>query len=202
MAERLASTSASVVAQDETLMRMAVRPCHSVPPPQQMPSCWMRSMTARVFSGVPNDTSTWLITTSFRISKPAARRPAAKRWAWPQVRIDEVRDALATQRSQARPQLGTPRATGHFGRVVHGLTKVALDEIGGGGGEGGPHGGRVPHKDEPAIVAGVGPLVAIGGPGIGGGEIGGVVAVARGGGGQQNQASQNGAAYLILSGLG
>jgi hypothetical protein len=32
------STSSSVVAQDETLMRMAVRPCHTVPPHQQVPS--------------------------------------------------------------------------------------------------------------------------------------------------------------------
>jgi hypothetical protein len=33
---RLASTSCSVVAHDDTLIRIAVRPCHSVPPHQQV----------------------------------------------------------------------------------------------------------------------------------------------------------------------
>jgi hypothetical protein len=37
MASRLRSTSASVVAQEETLMRMAVRCCHSVGPHQDVP---------------------------------------------------------------------------------------------------------------------------------------------------------------------
>jgi hypothetical protein len=35
---RLASTSCSVVAHDDTLIRIAVRPCHSVPPHQQVPA--------------------------------------------------------------------------------------------------------------------------------------------------------------------
>jgi hypothetical protein len=38
MAARLRSTSGSVVAQDETLMRIAVLPCQTVPPHQQVPS--------------------------------------------------------------------------------------------------------------------------------------------------------------------
>ena len=38
IASRLRSTSASVVAEDETLMRMAVFPCHSVIPHQHVPS--------------------------------------------------------------------------------------------------------------------------------------------------------------------
>lgn len=38
MAAMLRSTSASVVAQEETLMRMAVRPCQTVMPAQQVPS--------------------------------------------------------------------------------------------------------------------------------------------------------------------
>jgi hypothetical protein len=38
IAARLRSTSSSVVAQQDTLMRMAARPCHSVPPHQQVPS--------------------------------------------------------------------------------------------------------------------------------------------------------------------
>ena len=39
IAARLISTSSSVVAQDDTLIRMAARPCHSVPPHQHVPSC-------------------------------------------------------------------------------------------------------------------------------------------------------------------
>ena len=77
MAARLASTSAAVVAHDDTLIRIAVRPCHSVPPHQHVPSCWMRAITARVRSGEPNDTSTWLMTTSLRISWPASRSACA-----------------------------------------------------------------------------------------------------------------------------
>ena len=38
IASRQRSTSASVVAQDDTLMRIAVRPCHTVPPHQHVPS--------------------------------------------------------------------------------------------------------------------------------------------------------------------
>lgn len=39
MAARLRSTSSGVVAQLETLIRMAVLPCHTVPPHQHTPSC-------------------------------------------------------------------------------------------------------------------------------------------------------------------
>jgi hypothetical protein len=38
IASRLRSTSSSVVAQEETLIRIAVRPCQVVPPHQQVPS--------------------------------------------------------------------------------------------------------------------------------------------------------------------
>jgi hypothetical protein len=38
MAARLCSTSSSVVTQFDTLIRIAVRPCHCVPPHQQVPS--------------------------------------------------------------------------------------------------------------------------------------------------------------------
>lgn len=38
IASRLRSMSASVVAHDDTLMRIACRPCHTVPPHQHVPS--------------------------------------------------------------------------------------------------------------------------------------------------------------------
>lgn len=55
IATRLRSTSSSVVAHEETLMRMAVRPCHTEPPHQQVPSRWTSSMTRLVVSGSPNE---------------------------------------------------------------------------------------------------------------------------------------------------
>src|SRR6266480_3942672 len=65
IAATLRSTSASVVAHDDTLMRIAVWPCQTVPPHQQVPSPCTRAITSRVRSGLPNDTKTWLSTTSF-----------------------------------------------------------------------------------------------------------------------------------------
>src|SRR5207248_5740061 len=58
IAARLRSTSSSVVAHEETLMRMAVRPCHTVPPAQHVPSACTPAITRRVSSASPNDTST------------------------------------------------------------------------------------------------------------------------------------------------
>jgi hypothetical protein len=55
---RQRSTSASVVAQLQTLMRIAVRPCHTVAPHQQVPSLCRAATTRRVRSGSPNATST------------------------------------------------------------------------------------------------------------------------------------------------
>ena len=58
IASTLRSTSASVVAHDETLIRMAVRPCQTVTPHQHVPSAWTPSMTFFVRSGSPNETRT------------------------------------------------------------------------------------------------------------------------------------------------
>src|SRR5262245_57280826 len=68
MASALFSMSASVVAQEQTLMRIAVRFCQTVTPHQQVPSACTASITRRVRSGPPNDTRTWFKTTSLRIS--------------------------------------------------------------------------------------------------------------------------------------
>ena len=58
MAARLRSTSASVVAQDETLMRIAVRPCQIVLPHQHVPSDWSSAMTRPVVAASPKATRT------------------------------------------------------------------------------------------------------------------------------------------------
>src|ERR1017187_5214770 len=68
IAARLRSTSSFVVAQDETLIRIAVCPCHLVDPHQQVPSAWRRSMVRNVRSAEPKETNTWLMTTSFSTS--------------------------------------------------------------------------------------------------------------------------------------
>ena len=69
------------VAHEETLMRIAVRPCHSVGPHQQVPSCCTRSITVFVRAASPKETRTWFSTTSFRISHPPRCNSAAKRAA-------------------------------------------------------------------------------------------------------------------------
>ena len=58
IAAMLRSTSASVVAHEHTLMRMAVRPCHTVPPHQQVPSACNAAITRWVRSASPKATST------------------------------------------------------------------------------------------------------------------------------------------------
>src|SRR5258708_5380025 len=78
IALRLSAASSSVVAQLETLMRMAVCPCHCVPPHQQVPSACIAAMTRRGSSGLPKHTSTCLSTTSFSTSKAAKRQPTAR----------------------------------------------------------------------------------------------------------------------------
>src|ERR1051325_7029203 len=59
IASALRSTSAVVVAQELTLMRIAVRPCQTVTPAQQVPSAWMASITRLVLSASPKVTRTW-----------------------------------------------------------------------------------------------------------------------------------------------
>ena len=68
IAATLRSMSSSVVAQQDTLIRMAAWPCHSVPPHQQVPSLWSAAITRLVAAACPNETSTWFSTTSFRIA--------------------------------------------------------------------------------------------------------------------------------------
>jgi len=48
MASKLLSISRSVVAHEERLILIALRPCHTVPPQQQVPSCWIAAIIWRV----------------------------------------------------------------------------------------------------------------------------------------------------------
>ncbi len=58
IAATLRSTSSSRVAHDDTLILIAVRPCHSVGPHQQVPSDCTRSITCLVRAPSPNETRT------------------------------------------------------------------------------------------------------------------------------------------------
>ena len=60
--------TASVVAQLDTLIRIATRSCQRVPPHQQVPSCWRAAITRWVVCSSPKATSTWFSTTSFNTS--------------------------------------------------------------------------------------------------------------------------------------
>ena len=103
------STSSSVVAHELTLIRIAVSPCQTVGPHQQVPSAWSAAITRRVRSASPNETSTWFSTTSFSTRCPAARSPSAKRRAWRQQRsTSSASPARPSARSAAHTS--TPRA--------------------------------------------------------------------------------------------
>ena len=91
------STSSSVVAHEETLIRIASRPCHRVPPHQQTPAAWIALMTRLVLASSPKATSTWFSSTWFKTSCPAARSAAAIRAAWRAAALDQRRDSLAAQ---------------------------------------------------------------------------------------------------------
>jgi hypothetical protein len=109
IAARLASTSSALVAQEQTLMRIAVWPCHSGTPHQQVPSICSSAMTRRVVSASPKLTSTWFSTTSFSTVWPAAARPSAKRRACAQQRSTSSATPLLPSAASAA-QTSTPRA--------------------------------------------------------------------------------------------
>ena len=108
-AATLRSMSSSVVHQPLTLTRMARTSCQVVGPHQQVPSSWTAAITASVRSAGPNDTSTWLSTTSFSTSKPASRIPSANRRASAQLR--STSSATPSRPSEASAaHTSTPRA--------------------------------------------------------------------------------------------
>src|SRR3546814_14109825 len=59
MAAAELSTSASLVAQELMLIRIAARPFQVVPPHQQVPSSWIAAMTRCVRASSPKATNTW-----------------------------------------------------------------------------------------------------------------------------------------------
>ena len=97
------------VAQLETEILIAVWPCQTVPPHQQVPSAWISEITRRVSSGLPNETSTWFKTTSLSTAKPAARKRSANNRACRQLRSIISRRPFRTN-DRMDAQSSTPRA--------------------------------------------------------------------------------------------
>jgi hypothetical protein len=58
IAARLRSTSSALLAHDVTLIRIAARPCHAVPPHQLVPAACTAAITRRVRASSPNATTT------------------------------------------------------------------------------------------------------------------------------------------------
>ena len=186
MASRLRSTSSSVVAQDDTLMRIAVRPCQTVMPHQHVPSACTPATTRCVSAGSPNETSTWLRTTSLRISWPAARRPSAKRAAWRQLRSIRSSRPLRPERAERGPDVDAARPARELRRVVGRIAQARLGrQVLGGDRHRRAQRLGVAHEREAAVVGDVQPLVAVGRPRVGEAEALDEVRPARGCGGPQ-----------------
>ena len=90
MAARLASTSAAVVAHDDTLMRMAGRPCQSVPPQPARAVGLHRPRSRRVVSSSPNDTSTWLSVDLVQHLVAGGAQPVGEPGGVPAAPLDQV----------------------------------------------------------------------------------------------------------------
>src|SRR3546814_11987789 len=78
MAAAELSTSASLVAQELMLIRIAARPFQVVPPHQQVPSSWIAAMTRCVRASSPKATTTWLSPTSLRLPAPPALKHGSR----------------------------------------------------------------------------------------------------------------------------
>ena len=119
IAARLSSTSSSVVAHDETLMRMAVWPCQTVPPHQQVPSAWIAAITRLRGVGIA-ERHQHLVQHHVvqHLGSRPPRSPSAKRVRVPAAALDQVGQPAAAQRAQRRPDLDAARAPRKLGRVI------------------------------------------------------------------------------------
>ena len=105
--------SASVVAQPETEMRSAWRPCQTVPPAQHVPSAWIRA-TALGERGdehlVEHDVVEDLRAALAQQSREQRRLRA--------VALDQLGDAAAAERAQRGVEREAAGAARGLGRVV------------------------------------------------------------------------------------
>ncbi len=111
-------TSSSVVAHELTLMRMAGRPCQTVPPHQQVPSAWtaatIRSVTSALAEGHQDLVEHYVVENL--VSRPPTVRTQTGEPSGSCARSG--RQPVAAEREQRRPDLDPPAAPGHLGGVV------------------------------------------------------------------------------------
>ena len=113
-------------------MRMAVRPCQTVPPHQHVPSSCIAAMTRRVRSGVAEGDED-LIQHDLVEDRRSQRRadPQRSRVAWRQLRSIISPAPRAPASCKRGPYFDTTRAAGEFRRVVCRLARRRLWQIGG-----------------------------------------------------------------------
>ncbi len=99
--------------------------------------------------------------------------------------FDERGHAGAALGADGGPEFDAAGAAGHFGGVVAGVAVGTGGQIGRVHGHGGAEGFGVADEGEAAVVADVGPFVAVGGPGVGLFEAGGEMAVVGRHGGEE-----------------
>ena len=150
-------------------MRIAVRPCQTVPPHQQVPSSWIAAITRRVVVGVA-ERDQHLIEDDVVEDLVAGRRAAPRRSArrgGSSARSARPAPARPSD-AQRGPHLDAARAPRQLRRVVRGLARrrssgryAARDAIAARSAR------RVAHEGQPAVVGHVEPLVRVGGPRVG-----------------------------------
>ena len=150
-------------------MRIAVRPCQTVPPHQQVPSAWIAAITRSVALGVAerdehlvqHDVVQHLVA---RGAQPVGEaRARAGRCARPGRRALRARASAAPPRPRRRARAATARACTAQGSRARALpagsrrvTAIAARSARG-----------VAHEREAAVVGHVEPLVRVGGPRVG-----------------------------------
>jgi hypothetical protein len=122
--------SASVVAHEETLTRMADRPRHTVLPHQHVPCRWTASITSRVRFASP---SAEHLPEDDVVEDLEARRPRAfsQPHGKPGAALHELGYAAAAKRSQGGPRLDAASLPRELGHEACSVAAVAMREIGG-----------------------------------------------------------------------
>ena len=165
------STSASVVRQLDTEMRIRRLRCQLVAPIQHSPERCTASMTRVVSSSLPKLTSTWLSTTSLTTVTPsAALSCSAKRPARAQHRSTSSatpdRPSWRSAAQVAKPLARREELRHVVARSARAVLALA-GQVGGGVGHGSRVSLRVGAEGVAAVIGDIEPLVAVSGPRVG-----------------------------------
>ena len=111
---RLFSTSSPVVTHDETLIRIAVRPCQTVDPHQQVPSFCKRAIVTVVLGISKRDQHLVEDDLVNEHVKACCAQPFCKAPGMQARSFDDLRHSAASQGTQARPKFDTARPAQHI----------------------------------------------------------------------------------------